>query len=54
LNKNYFHKTNFITRNNVDGKDIVNVLRTANDVKNLNQTYYNLKNEIERIETNEK
>ena len=35
--KTYFHKTNFIKRNNVDGKDIVNVLRTANDVINLNQ-----------------
>ena len=29
---------NFIKRNNIDGKDIVNVLRTANDVINLNQT----------------
>ena len=24
-------------------------MRTTNDVKNLNQTYYNLKNEIERL-----
>ena len=26
-------------RNNIYGKDIVNVLRTANDVINLNQNY---------------
>jgi hypothetical protein len=37
----------FIKRNNVSGKDISNVLRTANDVITLNQTYYNIKNEIE-------
>ena len=43
------HKINFIKRNNVDGKDIVNVMRTTNDVKNLNPIYYNLKNEIERL-----
>ena len=24
-------------------------MRTTNDVKNLNQTYYNLKNEIDRL-----
>ena len=29
---------NFIKRNNIDGKNIVNVLRTANDIINLNQT----------------
>ena len=28
----------FMKRNNISGKDIVNVLRTANDVINLNQT----------------
>ena len=39
---------NFIKRNNVDGKDIVNVLRTANDTINLNQTLSNLKVEIEK------
>jgi ABC-type metal ion transport system substrate-binding protein len=39
IDKNYFQKTNFIKRNNVDEKDIVNVMRTTNDVKNLNQTY---------------
>ena len=43
---------NFIKRNNVDGKDIVNVLRTANDVVNLNQTYTNLKTEIEKLKQN--
>ena len=41
--------TNFIKRNNVDGKDIVNVLRTANDTINLNQMYSNLKTEIEKL-----
>ncbi len=34
---------NFIKKNNVDGKNIVNVLRTANGIINLNQTYSNLK-----------
>jgi hypothetical protein len=41
---------NFIKRNNVSGKDIANVLRTANDVITLNQTYYNLKTEIKNLE----
>ena len=36
-------------RNNIDGKDIVNVLRTANDVINLNQKLLNLKAEIEKL-----
>ena len=36
-------------RNNIYGKDIVNVLRTANDVINLNQTILNLKTEIEKL-----
>ena len=40
---------NFIKRNNLDGKDIVNVLRTANDIINLNQNYSNLKAEIEKL-----
>ena len=40
---------NFLKRNNVYGKDIVNVLRTANDVINLNQTILNLKAEIEKL-----
>ncbi len=40
---------NFIKRNNVEGKDIVNVLRTANDVINLNQNHSNLKTEIEGL-----
>ena len=40
---------NFIKRNNISGKDIVNVLRTANNVNNLNQTYSNLKAEIEGL-----
>ena len=40
---------NFLKLNNVYGKDIVNVLRTANDVINLNQTILNLKAEIEKL-----
>ena len=39
----------FLKRNNIYGKDIVNVLRTANDVINLNQTIINLKAEIEKL-----
>jgi len=40
---------NFLERNDIYGKDIVNVLSTANDVINLNQTIINLKAEIERL-----
>lgn len=40
---------NFLKLNNVYGKDIVNVLKTANSVINLNQTILNLKGEIERL-----
>ena len=40
---------NFIKRNNIQGKDIVNVLRKANEVINLNQTILNLKGEIEKL-----
>ena len=36
-------------RNNIYGKNIVKVLRTANDVVNLNQTLSNLKIEIEKL-----
>ena len=39
----------FLERNDIYGKDIVNVLRTANDVINLNQTILNLKTEIEKL-----
>ena len=39
----------FLERNDIYGKDIVNVLRTANDVINLNQTIINLKAEIEKL-----
>jgi Helix-turn-helix domain len=42
--------TNFMKRNNVYGPDIVNVLRTANDINTLNQTYYNLKTEVKSLE----
>ena len=40
---------NFLKLNNVYGTDIVNVLRTANGVINLNQTILNLKGEIEKL-----
>ena len=40
---------NFIKKNNIQGKDIGNVLRKANDVINLNQTILNLKGEIEKL-----
>ncbi len=38
----------------LSGKDIANILRTANDVINLNQTYSNLKDRNRKNETNEK
>jgi hypothetical protein len=37
----------FMKRNNIFGKDIVNVLRSANDVINLNNCISNLKSECE-------
>jgi subtilase family serine protease len=40
---------NFLKRNDINGNDIVNVLRTANDIINLNQTLSNLKTEIEKL-----
>ena len=40
---------NFLKLNNVYGKDIVNVLRTANSINNLNQTILNLRGEIEKL-----
>jgi len=40
---------NFMKRNNISGKNIANVLRQAKDVINLNQTYSNLKTEIEGL-----
>ena len=40
----------FIKRNEISGNNIVNILRTANDVNNLNQTYYNLKTGIKNLE----
>ena len=39
----------FMKRNNISGPDIVNVLRKANDIINLNQTYSNLNAEIEKL-----
>ena len=45
---------NFMKLNNVYGTDIVNVLRTANDVINLNQTYFKSKDRNREIRTNEK
>ncbi len=41
---------NFMERNNMSGKDILHVLRTANEVINLNNIIVNLKTEIERLE----
>ena len=41
---------NFIKRNNISGNDVVNVLREANDVINLNQMISNLKGELERLQ----
>ena len=40
----------FIKRNNVSENSIANVLRQAKDVINLNQTYSNLKTEINNLE----
>ena len=40
---------NFLERNDIYGKDIVNVLRQANNIINLNQTILNLKGEIEKL-----
>ena len=37
----------FMKRNNISGKDVVNVLREANDVINLNQIISNLKSDCE-------
>ena len=42
--------SNFMKRNDVSGTDILNVLRIANDVINLNQTYLNLKTETKYLE----
>jgi hypothetical protein len=39
----------FMKRNNISGSDVVNVLREANDVINLNQIHANLKAEIEQL-----
>ena len=40
---------NFLERNDIYGKDIVIVLRQANNIINLNQTILNLKGEIEKL-----
>jgi hypothetical protein len=40
---------NFLKRNNICGNNIANVLREANNVNNLNQTFSNLKAEIEKL-----
>ena len=37
-------------RNNIFGPDIANVLREANDINNLNKTYYHLKTEVKNLE----
>ena len=41
---------NFLKLNNVYGTDIVNVLKTAKDILNLNKIYSNLKIEINNLE----
>jgi hypothetical protein len=40
----------FMKRNNISGNDVVNVLREANDVINLNRIISNLKAEINTLE----
>jgi|GEM_PF-879516 len=40
----------FIKRNDIPGKNIVDILRTATDVNSLNKIYYNLKTEIKNLE----
>src|SRR5215217_5427145 len=40
----------FVKRNNISGNDVLNVLRTANNIIHLNQTYYNIKQEIQALE----
>jgi hypothetical protein len=42
--------SSFMKRNNVSGLDILNVLRTAKYVSNLNQIYLNLKTETKYLE----
>ena len=42
--------SSFMKRNNISGTNIVNVLRTANIVYTLNQTYHNLKTEVKNLE----
>ena len=42
--------SSFMKRNNVSGRDILNVLRTANDVITLNQTLSNLQTETKYLE----
>ena len=41
---------NFIKKNNIQGKDIVNILYAVNDVTNLNKFISNLKAETYRLE----
>jgi hypothetical protein len=41
---------NFMKRNNVYGKDITGVLKTATDINHLNQIHYNLKREVKNSE----
>jgi hypothetical protein len=42
--------SNYMKRNNISGNNIVNVLREANDIINLNKTYSNLKIEIKYLQ----
>ncbi len=41
---------NFIKRNNISGNNILNVLRIIKNIINLNQSYSNLKKEINDLE----
>ena len=45
---------NFLERNDIYGKDIVNVLRQANNIINLNQNLIKSKSRNREIETNKK
>ena len=45
----FYRLTLLLKRNNISANDMVNVLREANDVLNLNQIISNLKAEIEKL-----
>ncbi len=39
----------FLNRNNINGKDMANILRDANNIYNLQSQSLNLKNEVEQL-----